>query len=518
MSSKATVTKNTVQARFGGVGFHNSEAGLYGRMTDDHFNQVICKTWRELSPGFSRVWGGFQHWSKKEMDEMAEYYGKMHNVTDTTIYLTGHGKRQHSEEEKKKWASDIADRLEYVIYEKGMKHIKFYCMSNELSLDSWGSMFYELPTFKEYHTLLYREFTRRNLPVRLLAPDASPFEYWQSMSWCVQNMNEITGIYGCHHYVNEFEPGDLDFYKWFRRNCANMVKMADAKEKRFILGEFGLAQDLRRINDVYMDVCKQFYNDDEAYAGLMICEMALAALNAGTWSMALWTFADYPNPTGTSYRYNKWGLTRWGENEDYSGRDWYYCFGLLAKYFNKESKPLKIETDDYLLRMGGVTNDDGTGSIAIVNRHKEPVDVTLDFVNFKPDKPFRQFVYDSNDVPRSRFTDLQRYSDLINVTSPGDALTLKLAPSSVTLITTDYREDKPGAVANIKVEGSKVTWDASGCPDHTYYRVYKGDNEAFAPCADSQIASTVANYITDKTGKPGFYKVKSVNKWNNEGV
>jgi len=514
LKSSATVTKNAVQARFGGVGFHNSEAGLYGRMTDDHFSQVICKTWRELSPGFSRVWGGFPTWTKQEMDEFAEYYERMHKVTDTVIYLTGHARRQHSDAEKKKWASDVADRLEYVINEKGVKHIKFYCMSNELSLDSWGSMFYELPTFKEYHTLLFREFYRRGLPVRLLASDASPYEFWQSVGWCAANMDDITGIYGAHHYVNEFEPGDLDFYKWFGRNLRGLVKLADSKEKRFVLGEFGLAQDLRRINDVYMDVCKYFYNDQEAYAGLMICEMALAALNAGVWAMALWTFADYPNPTGTSYRYNKWGLTRWGENEDYSGRDWYYCFGLLAKYLKKESKPLSIKSGDYLLRLGGVVNDDGSASVAIVNRNKELTDAELT-LNFDPGKPFRHYLYDSANVPRSKFTDLQDYEGLCEAS--GGVLKVTLPPDSVSMFTTDYKDDKPAIVTGVAAAGGRVTWDAAGCPDHAYYRVYKGGSEDFAPSKASQIASTVAAYMDDKSGAPGFYKVTSVNRWNNEG-
>ena len=515
MGSNIEVTKNAVQARFGGVGFHNSEAGLYGKMTEDHFNQVICKTWRELSPGFSRIWGGFPTWSKQEMDEMVEYYSKMHKVTDTTIYLTGHGKRQYSDVEKKKWASDIADRLDYIINEKGMKHVKFYCMSNELSMDSWGSMFFELPTFKEYHTLLFKEFYRRGLPVRLLASDASPYEYWQSVHWCAANMDDINGIYGAHHYVNDFEPQDLDFYKWFGRNVRNLVKLADSKEKRFVLGEFGLAQDLRRINDVYMDVCKYFYNDQEAYAGLMICEMALAALNAGAWAMALWTFADYPNPTGTSYRYNKWGLTRWGENEDYSGRDWYYCFGLLAKYLKKESKPLSINTNDYLLRSGGVVNDDGTVSIAIINRSADKKIVDLSF-NFKPDKPMRYYLYDSSNVPRNKFTDLQDYSELINAAN--NILTVELPSNSVSLLTTDYKDDKPAQINNIAIDNGTVSWDESKCPDHVYYRVYKGENENFTPAKNNQIASTVATSIKDNSNEPGCYKVKSVNKWNNEGV
>ena len=49
--------------------------------------------------------------------------------------------------------------------------------------------------------------------------------------------------------------------------------------------------------------------------------MALAAVNAGVYAMALWTFVDVPNPRDLQYRLNKWGLLRW-DDTDYGARDW----------------------------------------------------------------------------------------------------------------------------------------------------------------------------------------------------
>ena len=117
-----------------------------------------------------------------------------------------------------------------------------------------------------------------------------------------------------------------------------------------------------------MDVCDAFYNGKESYSALQICEMALAAVNAGVYAMALWTFVDVPNPRDLQYRLNKWGLLRW-DDTDYGARDWLYAYGLLVRYFRKNSKPLTISSEDYLLRSGGVVNDDGSFSVAIVNRH-----------------------------------------------------------------------------------------------------------------------------------------------------
>lgn len=117
-------------------------------------------------------------------------------------------------------------------------------------------------------------------------------------------MVPISNVFGGHHYVNDFEAEDLDFYKIFKRHCSDVVNMLKPYERRFILGEFGLAQAFKQgqnnINGVKMDVCDAFYNGKESYSALQICEMALAAVNAGVYAMALWTFVDVPNPVTCS--------------------------------------------------------------------------------------------------------------------------------------------------------------------------------------------------------------------------
>lgn len=514
MASKLTVKKNLIQARFCGIGFHNSEAGMYKDMSDVQFNQVVGKIFRDLKPGFSRIWGGAPTWTQQDMDNFAEYYGKMHGVTGTDVYLTGSTRRYYTEEEKLQYAKDVADRLEYLLYEKKLDRIKFYCMSNELSLDSWGDLYFELPTFKEYHTYLYKEFSRRHLPVKLLATDASPYERWDSIGWAIEHgMVPISGIFGAHHYVNDFDPEDIDFYKWFHRHVKGVVNQLNNHERRFILGEFGLAQDMRNINGVKMDVCKYFYNDQEAYSALAISEMALAAMNAGAYAEALWTFTDYPNPTETAFRYNKWGLTRW-DGTDYSPRDWLYAIGLMVKYFKKESKPMSLTTEDYLLRCGGVSNDDGSFSFMIINRHEKPTDIKINLEDLPLDKPLRRFTYDSANVQRNPFGDLQPYDDVIDIS--GGMLTCKVPGNSIVMFTTDYQCHKPAAITGVKAENGKVTWDASSEAEHCYYRVYKGGTADFTPCLANQVASTIETYYNDPCSCPGFYKVQSVDQWDNE--
>lgn len=513
MTSRIKVKRNDIQARFGGAGFHNSESGMYRRISDAHFNQVIAKIFRELSPGFSRMSGGAATWTRQEMDDFAEYCSKMHNVTDTKIYLTGHIRRYETDAEKREFAEQVADNLDYLIREKGLSNIQFYCMSNELSCDDWSDLFFELPVFKDYQEHLYRAFRRKNLPVLLLATDASPYERWESIEWAIKNgLVPISGIFGGHHYANDFEPQDLDFYKIFQKNVRKVVQSLNPHERRFILGEFGLAQDMRNINGVKMDVCKYFYDGQEAYSALQISEMALAAMNAGVYSMALWTFTDIPNPTGTNFRYNKWGLTKW-DGEDHSPRDWLYAYGLLVKYLRQDGKPLNIATEDYLLRSGGVVNDDGSFSVAIVNRHPEETDIELSLEGLTAGRPLRQYEYDSADVPRNPFGDLQDYSALLQ--AEGGIVKVTVPGNSVTMLTTDYQEHRPAAVEGVREAAGVVSWQPTADEAHCYYRVYKGTEPGFSPSAANQVASTIDTRYEDSTGVPGCYQVRSVDRWGN---
>ena len=517
MASSIHVKKEAIVARFGGMGFHNSEAGMYLQMSDKQFNEVVCKIYRDLAPGFSRISGGAPNWTKEQMDTFAEYCEKMQIVTDTTIYLTGWCVRYKTDEELAEYAKNVADRLEYIINEKGIKNVQMYCMSNELSLDDWGDLNFEMETFKRYHTALYNEFRRRGLRVNLLATDASPMERWETIEWALQHgMAPISGVFGGHHYSNDFMPEDLEFYKIFKRHCQDVIDMLKPYERRFVLGEFGLAQAFKQnhnnYNCVKMDVCDAFYNGKESFSALQICEMAMAAMNAGVYAMALWTFTDIPNPKGLSFRLNKWGLTRW-DGDDYSARDWLYAYGLLVKYFKKDSKPLNITTEDFLLRCAGASNDDGTYSVAIVNRHPEPAEIEIELDGIAGDKALRKYVYDSANVPRSAFSDLQDYEELVEVKN-GKAL-VKVPGYSVNMLTTDYTDHVPAAIEGVSEKDGMITWTASAEKEHRYYRVYKGETEDFKPAKDNQIASTVAEYYKDESGVKGFYKVLSVDASGN---
>ena len=43
-----------------------------------------------------------------------------------------------------------------------------------------------------FHQMFYDEFDQRDLEIKLLATDASPFVYWPTIEWAAENMDDIT--------------------------------------------------------------------------------------------------------------------------------------------------------------------------------------------------------------------------------------------------------------------------------------------------------------------------------------
>lgn len=514
---------------FGGMGFHNSEAGMYRLIEPEYFNRVVSKCNREVSPGFMRTWGGFAEWTKQAMDEFFEYYTKMQKKTDTTIYIVpGRGISRENPEARRKWASDVADRIAY-LYQKGMRHLRYYCMSNELSLDGWGTMTHKLEVFKEYQEYLWREFQKRDLPIGLLATDAAHYKNWNTIEWAMQNISYMTDAYCGHLYIGElFDCEDLGLYKWAYNIFCEFSNQARLQEKRFILGEYGWGGIWEKAVGSTIDVPRYVHTEKEAYSFLSLAEVSLAALNAGVYTMSFWTFLDYPDPQsrawrensgdfsrkwsesmkylgwGTDVRYNQCGLLHWNkpENPAYDG---YWCLGLMCRYLKKDSRLLQTICEDDLLRMGAVHHNDGSVSICIVNRHPHNVDIKLHF-DFPQQKDLRVFRYDTDHVPRNQFADLQPY-DCMSKLEPDNTAQLQLHGSSVTVITTEYIDRIPTPIENISVNENQITWKPCSDAEHCYYRVYQNG---------VQIASTVESYLNHiQTDPAANYTVCSVDIYGN---
>ncbi len=161
----------------------------------------------------------------------------------------------------------------------------------------------DLPLFKKYHENLYRSFQNRDLNIGLLATDASELKNWKTMDWAIENMPRITEDYCLHHYEKDHSIFDPDFYVEFYDRCYEYVQKAIRSDnKRFILGEVGFHKCASSDEDhnyygkgIVIDT-NHWWDDDfeRAYYGIEMTDFIFAAINAGVFALALWSYTDYP--------------------------------------------------------------------------------------------------------------------------------------------------------------------------------------------------------------------------------
>ncbi len=532
MSAKITFTKPYYRWLFGGMGFHNSEATMTPLMSDELLNERILKTYRELSPTFSRVFAGFHDWTREAMDKFADYYHKTFALSDCSIYVVPGRLPSYcyeSDERMAELAEEVAKRLKYLIEEKDCRLIRYYCVTNEMSVGNRYGRYSSdnaLDRFKLHHKLLYDAFRRYGLDnVGLVATDTSGISSHSTVKWAVDNMDEITDVYCTHNYNNDgYDPFDSNFYKYFGEKMSEMVQLARKKEKRYLLGEFGIHNQRRQSSVMVPDVPDGFGKpEEEASTALAACAKALTAMNAGALATVYWSFVDYPDPFlpdaghtpeavarreaarfsghGTSIRYNKNGIIHWTEDGDYNANAYLYSVGLLAKYFRKNSRLLAPESSDESILCGGVTNPDGSVSLSLINLSTEPRELEI-AVEHEAKKPYRVYRYDSAKPPYNAFGDLQSCDGIL---AP-DELKTRLEPRSMLVLTTDYVDRAPSAIREVEVSPTRISWQPSEDAEHCYYRVYEDG---------VQLGSTVAEYL-ERPIKPGaVYTVKSVDKYGN---
>jgi len=386
-------TDRVIQPQFAGVGYHVS---FHQHHSTPGHEALLWERWRELDPSFARV-GQLLRDGQEGLHALGDLLVRMKETGTEAYLVTWDPEDLEPGPGMNAYARRIVDQLEHLVRERGATNLRYYCMTNELSMGKWAGMVGDLPRFRAYHQAIWDELRARKLDVELLATDASPVEYWPTIEWAAENMDEITGIYGGHHYFNEHGPRDSSFYPWFLEKLRWAVSVATRRGKRLILGEFGCAQDGRVIDGCKMDVCVHFGTDNEPLVGIQLAEAVIASLNVGVCALAYWTFTDYPNKVSSGY-VNRWGTFEW-EGECRT-RAHYYAYGLLSKFFRGPARAFSVESSDPLVRAAAVQHDGpGTWSVAVVNRgdSEEPLSVRLGDGDDRV--LFRKYVYDPRDVP-----------------------------------------------------------------------------------------------------------------------
>lgn len=531
-TSRITFEKPAQRWLWGGFGFHNSEATMTPMMTDEFRDQRVLKTFREISPSYSRVFAGYADWTKEAMDAFADYYDATFRKAGTTLYLVpGRMPVVTSDFDVDKYCDAVATRLEYLIRQRNLTKLRYYCIANELSVGptyAWFEKHHDL--YAEVNRGMQRAFRAHGLDVGLQTPDSSGFEKMKEVDWAIDEINEQTDTYCWHYYDRRHQPGDPALYDDLSAALTNLVSKCLKKEKRISLGEFGFTGRITPYGQGRMrdDAHMGFRRPESVFAreaAISRVEMGLAALNAGCVSAVSWTMVDYPDPFlredgdtpeekgrydvarfsgfGLDVRYNKNGIFRWCDDEhDYSAYPDLYTMGYLVKLFRKGARVLPGSTADATLRFGGVTNPNGSASFAVVNWGLAK---TVELAVAHPlVQPLRVYEYDSAKPPTNAFNDLQPAKG--TVSAKDGVVTVAVPARSLTFLTTDYVERVPDAVTEIAVADGTVRWKASEDPDCVYYRVY---------CDGRQVASTVATSV--KAAKDGKYDVHVVDRWGNEG-
>ncbi len=533
--SRITFAKPTMRWLWGGFGFHNSEATMTPMMSEEFRDQRVLKTFREISPTYSRVFAGYWDWTREAMDRFADYYDATFRLAGTTLYLVpGRMPVITDDFDAARYCEAVATRLEYLVKERKCAKIRFYCLSNELSVGptyAWFSKHLEL--YAAINREMQRAFMRHGLDIGLQTPDASGYSNMELVDWAIRNINEQTDTYCWHCYERNLQPGDPALYANLSAALTNLVSKALRVEKRLSLGEFGFTGKITpygqgRMRDDGHDAFRHPGGEFSRREAISRAEMGLAALNAGAVSAVSWTMVDYPDPFlredgdtpgekarydvsrfsgwGLEVRYNKNGLFRWCDDErDYSSYPDLYTMGYLVKLFRKGARVLPWTTEDDTLRAGGVTNPDGSASFAVVN-WGEAKSVTL-VVPHPLDKPLRVYEYDSERPPCNAFNDLQPAKG--TVPAGNGTVVVSVPARSMTFLTTDYVDRQPSAVTKIRIVNGRLGWAECEDPEHVYYRVYRDGK---------QIASTVATSLPvpdAKSADAPRFSVRSVDKWGN---
>ena len=538
--SKVKITKPNRVWLFGGLGFHNSEATMTPIMSESFKNEKVLKCFREISPTFSRVYGGFADWTKEAMDHFADYYDSTFRQSDTLIYMVpGRIPMPTKDFRLEDFAEKTALKLDYLINKRNCTKLRYFCVTNELSVgNTYAYLASRLDLFAELHDALYRAFLRHGLDVGLLATDCSEEKNYHQIKWATENIDEITADYCAHLYLQKHQPGDLEAYEYCKGLFSELVSQARTKQKRFILGEYGIFAKNRimytPVTAMVSDISYAAeYPENDGLHAIAAAEMGLAVLNSGTFSGVWWTLFDYPDPFihengetpeaknryevsrfsghGVNMRYNKHGLIKWNDDQNPS-RAALYTMGYMAKLFKKGSHVLVCSLENEYLRAGAVENPDGSVSVCIINWSEEKENIEL-YIETPIDKPFRRYDFSADKIPYNKFCDLQSYSESIECDGN---LTLTAGPRSVTFLTTDYVDRKPSRVRGVRLKNGVLSWKK--CPDkeHCYYRVFASDDADFALSEETQIASTVAEHIAVKN-KNRYYRVVSVDRYGNSG-
>jgi hypothetical protein len=539
------ITKpRAAQQEFIGVGFHLES--FHQEQSAVDLAQVYWKRWRELNPSFAR----FSHDLGWNLTAVLPTLRVLQHDTNTTMYATtwnptdcgGVDAAVNSSCLEAFAAAAARDIAAAVGAGGGLSNLRYYCFTNEMSLGTWGAFLQHRDTWATYQRALRSAFDGAGLDVGLLATDASGIVNWDTIEWAAgaQGVDDVTGVYGGHHYYNDHGVHDDSFALWLQMTAAPAMAAARARGKQLIVGETGAEQwahgnggDKHRYGFENWDGCFWFDQPDEPWLGIQLAEAAIAFMRSGVAAVGFWTYSDcWDDQYGGKYA-NKWGTSRnqrgSGGAIDRSPRYHHFALGLLTRHLRGPARVWNVtavpghatgaeSTDEPpLLAVATQRTTDDAWTVVIVSRRSSPTRFQLQLPAGTSDLLLRRFVYEACQPPLHPFADLQPHEADVRT---NNAVLSDVAPVGSVLVyaSSPLATAPPSAVeVHATAAGSsttQLTWAAStagGGGDGgrvAYYRVYHGKQ---------QIGATVDTSFEDpRAPDPKAYLVTAVSYDGNE--
>ena len=275
----------------------------------------------------------------------------------------------------RKYAEIIAEYLDYLCNKKGYTCIKYFVLVNEPN--------YEVGDFGRWSEGIrnvYQEINKKNLgdKIMLAGSGQSNADEWHINA--VDHFHGIFGGYTFHRYEWKELIRNQEFISYVRK-LTDYVKEKDSdwKKKQVIISEAGMRDGMST------SVNK---NIDSFDYGIFMVDYSIQSLQGGASGVLAWMLDDNSHPDF------EWGMWKNKQN-NFELRKWFYSWGLMIKYFKRDSKIYLPVTRSVNLRAIASQTKDNEWSYAFVNYEDFEVYVNVKNI-FVDDPDLEKYVYEDN--------------------------------------------------------------------------------------------------------------------------
>ena len=213
-----------------------------------------------------------------------------------------------------KFARIIAHYMDHLVNKKGYTCIQYFVVCNEPNLECK-----DLERWMKAVEHVSDEFHQAGLSNRitLMGPDAAEAENWVKAS--VDQLQNRLGAYDFHSYPTEAKLRNGTTQNLLQDNWKYaLAKDPKAGGKPLMLSEAGISADGFSASNNSLNLTPKY--------GVLMCDYAVQAANAGTWAILAWMLDD------NSHLDFNWGM--WGSHKNgLAIKPWFYPWSLLCRIF-----------------------------------------------------------------------------------------------------------------------------------------------------------------------------------------